>query len=323
MTSLLLCLLAADPAPNAQPADQLFQHARDLMKAHRAAEACPLLEKSQSMDPGLGTLLNLADCYEQTGRGVQAYLRFNEAVGWAQRMHEAKREEVAKERAAALKAKLSWLSLTATAPVPGLEVTVLGFQLPLAAGAESVPVDPGSLTVTAAAPGYVAWSAQITVGSSQVVAVSIPALAAQAGKDAPVAEASPPREAVLVPMAAAPSAPDSSVSTSVSTSAPKGPIVLAATGAALVVAGAVGLGWTYSTYGQLQAQQPGQPNYGRGTVTLGQFQTMQWLYPASWTALAVGGVAVATGGIWYLKTRPGVAVVPSPGGAAVAFSGTF
>jgi hypothetical protein len=324
MSSLtLLCLLAAQPGPNPTEADQLFVRARDLMKKGHTAEACPLLEKSQSLDPALGTLLNLADCYEQTGHGVQAYLRFNEAAGWAERTHEAKREEVARSRAAALKNRLSWLSLSAATPVPGLTATVLEFHVPLGTGAESVPLDPGSVTVTVAAPGYEPWSTQVTVGPAEVKAVSVPSLIPLA---APVTGTSPADAPVTSTPPLMTSAPAAAI---VVTQPPPGPsptggVVLIGTGAAVLVAGAVGLGWSFSTYSQLQQQQPGQPNAANPTVTLGQFHTLQWIYPTSWAAVALGGAAIGSGALWYVRAKKvGVAFVPTPGGSSLAVTGQF
>ncbi len=41
-------------------AEQLFNQARDLMKAGAFSEACPKLEASLKLDPATGTLFNLA-----------------------------------------------------------------------------------------------------------------------------------------------------------------------------------------------------------------------------------------------------------------------
>lgn len=63
---------AEDPG-NAAAAQGLFDEARALMAAGQAAEACPKLEESQRLDPGSGTLMNLARCYEQTNRIATAW----------------------------------------------------------------------------------------------------------------------------------------------------------------------------------------------------------------------------------------------------------
>src|SRR5262245_40239679 len=47
-------------------AEAAFDKGRALLQQGRVAEACLELEESQRLDPGLGTQLNLADCYERS-----------------------------------------------------------------------------------------------------------------------------------------------------------------------------------------------------------------------------------------------------------------
>ena len=57
----------ADPATVAR-AQALFDEALALMKAGKYAEACPKLEESDQLDPGMGTEYRLAECYESDGK---------------------------------------------------------------------------------------------------------------------------------------------------------------------------------------------------------------------------------------------------------------
>ena len=84
---------------NAAAAESLFQEARRLAEAKRLGEACPKFLASHKLAPGVGTLLNLADCYEKNGQIASAWARFHEAIALAQRVNRADREKIARDRA--------------------------------------------------------------------------------------------------------------------------------------------------------------------------------------------------------------------------------
>lgn len=326
--TLMISLLAAPAGPT--EADKLFNQARELMKANRFAEACPLFESSHKLDPGLGTLLNLADCYEKTGYRVKAYLSFNEAAAWAKRTHETVREEAAVSRASALKSKLSWLMITSAVSTPGLKVTVGTFRnMDLGPTPISVPVDAGDLTVTATAPGCRDWTGLVRVGPGATASVEVPELIL---KDVPLAKASPAVEPTPQPRPstgsssniAAVSPAVTSVEKSESRPSQAPAIACWVAGGMALVAGTAGLAVSYSTYDRLQRQQPGHPDEARPTVTLGEFKTLQWLYPASWAATGLGLAGLGAGTVLYIRNQSVTAsVLPGPGQTMVAFSGTW
>ena len=118
--ALVVVLLAtssavAQPSEAVQRADQLFQEGRKLLDAGNAAAACPKFEESQRLDPGLGTLLNLADCYERTGRLASALSAFRSSEEQARRLGEKRRETAAADRARALEGRVPRVTITLAA----------------------------------------------------------------------------------------------------------------------------------------------------------------------------------------------------------------
>lgn len=159
----------------AAAAESLFQEARKLMDAKRYSEACPKLAASQKIAPAVGTLLNLADCYERAGQLASAWARFHEAIALAQRLGRPDREKTAKDRADKLEPRLT--RLTIASQEPGLEVKLDGNVLDPAALGTPVPVDPGKHSIEATAKGKKPFATSIEVTDrSRTPSVEIPAL---------------------------------------------------------------------------------------------------------------------------------------------------
>lgn len=126
--------------------------ARVLIRAGKYTEACPKLELSFALDPALGTLLNLSDCYEHIGRTASAWLRYREAAAMAVQQGHREREAIARERSAALEKRLCRITIRATQR-PNLEIARDGTAVRPEALGLPTPVDPGPHIVTARAPG--------------------------------------------------------------------------------------------------------------------------------------------------------------------------
>jgi hypothetical protein len=174
-----------DTTPEQKAAAQaLFEQARSLVEQDRFAEACPKLAESERLDPGIGTLLWLADCYENVGQTASAWASFKEAAAGAALKHD-NRERVARERAARLESKLSRLTINvaAGAAVDGFQVHRDGMLVGTAEWGLPLPLDPGTHTVTATAPKRQSWSSTVQVAAGQVPeAITIPALAPEANE---------------------------------------------------------------------------------------------------------------------------------------------
>jgi hypothetical protein len=157
--------LAETTASQRATAEALFLQATQLMDAKRYDEACEKLAGSQDLDPALGTMLYLADCYEHAGRSASAWALFREAADSAQRAGQLDRQRIALERASSLEQRLSKLEIRVTTErqVPGLELLVNGAPVPRASWNTQLPVDPGATKIEARAPGKKPWSTSFSL----------------------------------------------------------------------------------------------------------------------------------------------------------------
>jgi hypothetical protein len=300
---LLAALWAGAEAPGTDPgaADRLFNEGRQLMRAKRYAEACQAFERSQKLDPGMGTLLNLGDCYEELGRFASAWRVFKQAADLAAQSSDTKRSVEARMRVSALEPRLSRLKIQAPS---GVELSCDGDQVKRPPEGVDIPVDPGAHDIRATQPGRSDWSVRIEVAAGSGVRwVHVPPLG--------------------LPGQAFVAKPDP-------TDLPGGEVVkpggrpialgttLTAAGAVLAGLGIAGIVYSFNVSAALERQQPGGPDFLHPTVTRSQYQQLSWLYPSSLIAAGVGGAAVA-GGIYVFAYTPG----GSAGGATVGIGGTF
>ncbi|MDI1434350.1 hypothetical protein QHF89_32930 [Polyangium sorediatum] len=128
---------ANDPAA----ADALFQAAKKLMSEKNFAEACPKFDASYKLDPTLGTLLNLADCYEKFGRTATAWSTWGEAMEKALRDGD-KRADFARSRRDALFPKLPKVVINVQNEVPGVDILWDQVKLAPAVFGVELPADP-------------------------------------------------------------------------------------------------------------------------------------------------------------------------------------
>lgn len=152
--AVLLPRLAAAAEPSArQTADTLFRDGRAAMERADYATACPLLARSQELDPAGGTLLNLALCHEKQGKLVAALSDWKQAAERNRVEKRAEREREALVHLADLEARVPHVTFTALAS--GLSVSLDG--QPIAAPTPAAPthlrLDPGTHTVRTELPG--------------------------------------------------------------------------------------------------------------------------------------------------------------------------
>jgi hypothetical protein len=170
---------AAQTAPDSARAEALFQQARQATAEGRLAEACSLFEASQRLDPGGGTLLNMAVCHEQLGKTATAWQEFQQALARAREDKRADREALARTHLENLSARLVWLTVTVApdALAPGLEVTRNGIPVPAADYNKAVPIDPGDYVLAARAPGRESWQTRVPQqGEGAKLRIAVPKL---------------------------------------------------------------------------------------------------------------------------------------------------
>src|SRR5450631_986148 len=127
-------------------ADKLFEEGAALMKQNRFADACPKLEASNRLDPEIGGMLWLADCFERNNQTASAYRTYKDAQKMAiEKKDKQQRDKVAQKHLSALEPHLAKLTILGPqdAHPTGLEVTRDGQKLTPEDLGLAVPLDPG------------------------------------------------------------------------------------------------------------------------------------------------------------------------------------
>jgi hypothetical protein len=189
--ALSLCPLPSEAAPAATEkaaAEALFEEGTSLVEKGELKTGCEKLAASQELDPALGTVLRLGDCYDRLGRTASAWASFKQAAAMARASSQPDREAIANERVVDLEARLSRLKLVVAENAANeLQIKLGGVVIPPASWGSPLPVDPGVQHVEASAPGHQTWSTdfQVATGSASSE-LEIPAL-----EPSPVAAADP------------------------------------------------------------------------------------------------------------------------------------
>lgn len=155
--SFATTMASAQSASDKAAAEALFDEGVRLLKGGDVIQACKKLERSQAVDPGIGTLLYLAECYKKAGRTASAWATFREAASKAEAAGEEERAEAGNKRAKELESKLSRVLFSidpSNLQIEGFRVVHNDEVLNRALWGSAVPVDPGSMVIEASAPGY-------------------------------------------------------------------------------------------------------------------------------------------------------------------------
>jgi len=152
----MLVVAAPARADRVTDAEELFRRAKALVAQNKHHDACPLLAESYRLDPGMGTLLNLALCHEQIGKTASAWGEFRavEQQARAATPPNETRARLAREHADKLQARLSRIRIVVptAARAPGLVIKIDGEEKAEALWATGIAVDPGTRLIEASAP---------------------------------------------------------------------------------------------------------------------------------------------------------------------------
>ena len=172
-------ILLARPslAQQKSEADKLFDEGAALMKQNRYSEACEKFAASNKLDPEIGGLLWLADCYARNGQTASAYKTYKDAQKMALDRHDKKqRDKVAQRHIDEIEPHLSKLTIVVPQDQrpPGLVIMRDSTKVDPSDYGLAVPVDPGSFTITATAPSYEKWSQKVdATGEGQTATITV------------------------------------------------------------------------------------------------------------------------------------------------------
>jgi serine/threonine-protein kinase len=164
-------------------ADALFNAGRSLLEAGEYVDACPKFAEAQTLAPGLGVTLYLADCYERIGHTASALVEFRRAEQIALTRND-KRGGIAHDRAVTLEAEVPQLALVVMDGARAQEVVVTrdGEPVPPSQWDVPLPMDPGEHEIVVSAPSKVTRRTVVTLEPvKETVTIKIEAL-----DDAPV-----------------------------------------------------------------------------------------------------------------------------------------
>jgi hypothetical protein len=282
---------------NSATVETLFGAGKALVAQGKFSEACPKFLASYNLEHRIGTVLNLADCYEKNQQLASAWARYIEAATLAQRAGQSERAAFATTHAKALEPTLSKLTVAvpgATA-VAGLVLRRDGITVDPAVYGVAVAVDGGTHTIEASAPGKKPWSSQVVVASSsEAKTVTVPAL-----EDGP----QPLETAQPSAPAASPAAPD--VHTNGGNVRVAG-FVVGGAGALGLVAGSIfgAMAGSKASAAKRECVPVSNCQANTNPAASSDMNTAGTLADVSTVAFVAGGALVATGVVLYLVGRP-------------------
>ena len=164
------------PTPEKLRADKLFDDGRRYLASKEYALACTAFEQSQASDPAIGTLLNIALCYETWGKPTAAHRWYVEAAKLAKEKSDD-REQGAQAKVEELAPKVPHLTVVIPADVDVAATFMLdGNEIEKARLAEDQVVEPGKHVIVARVPGKPPKETIVDVkeGERKTITIDVP-----------------------------------------------------------------------------------------------------------------------------------------------------
>jgi hypothetical protein len=213
----------------------LFREGRVALKSGDYLLACDKFAASERLDPGAGTLLNLATCEEKLGHLAGAWAHLQEAIDLLAPANDD-RLDLARKSYADVNKRLPHLVIRLAADAPaGTRVERDGIDVGESLRGFAQPVDPGDHLIAIQAPGHVDASSTVHLDEGETREVTV--------SPGPGPRETPPVVNATLPLSTAPSAMDARGSPAPPAKAPSRslvlPVVFGGIGVAGLVTGAV------------------------------------------------------------------------------------
>jgi serine/threonine-protein kinase len=286
---------------NAVAAESLFNEARTLLDKGRFEEACERFSRSEQLDPAVGTLLNLGECYERLNKIASAWGAYRQAAALAVTRNDERRATLARRAAAKIEGRLAKLTITVDGGASSsVAITRNGVRVDPAAIDTTLPVDPGPQVIAATAPDHQPWQTTLELAAGESRTVHVPELRPN---PAPTAAPAAATERPAPPRDVAPRAPAQT----------KIAVGLEIGGAVVLVGGFVLGGLALSTWSTVLESCPDATcrNSADRDRLASDVSTAHTLATLSTVSVAAGTIALTSGVVLHL-TAPKHRIAVSP-----------
>jgi tetratricopeptide (TPR) repeat protein len=172
LTLALVLVASTALAGDKEKADSLFKHGKKLMEEKKFSEACEAFEKSMKLDPGIGTELNIARCFQEWGKLGRALRSYQAAEKMAKDAGDSRADKI-EGLVTELDPQVPRLTIHVPDGAPIKGITIDGTAVDSVA--EPIVLDPGPhMIVYPTANGSKTKIVPVERGSSSEVTLELP-----------------------------------------------------------------------------------------------------------------------------------------------------